>query len=149
MNRWRTVGHVAAVLLAGGLLVLAWWDWTYPGLLPALWRGEFTPGYAWRELIWSLAVGEVVGLGVWWVSAASHPGPSLPRVPSTLYPIAPQSKSPSQPAGPKRTQPLAVLLPSPHFSCRRSYSSLRCLITISCRPLHAYSPNLPPFALSH
>jgi uncharacterized membrane protein len=79
VNRWRTIGHVALVLLGGGLLALAWWDWAYPGLLPAMRRGERLFGYAWHRLIWALAIGEGVCLGVWWLSAAVQPDSRVER----------------------------------------------------------------------
>jgi len=60
---------VALVLLAGGILALAWWDWTYPGQIRAWWNGERVYRFYWRQLGWALLISEGVCLSLWVLSA--------------------------------------------------------------------------------
>jgi uncharacterized membrane protein len=78
------VANVAVVLLAGGVLALAWWDWTYQGMLPAWWHGERVYRYAWQRLAWAFIVGESICLGVWLLLAITHPGFSVARARAAL-----------------------------------------------------------------
>jgi uncharacterized membrane protein len=60
------------ILLAGAVLALAWWDWFYPGLIWAWWRGERIYRFFWRQLGLALVACESVCLGLWNLSARAR-----------------------------------------------------------------------------
>ncbi|MBN1640711.1 MAG: DUF2079 domain-containing protein [Anaerolineae bacterium] len=64
-NRMRVARQVLLILLAGAALALAWWDWTYPGLVPILWRGGQVYRYHGLRLLLGLLLAEAVCLLLW------------------------------------------------------------------------------------
>jgi hypothetical protein len=60
---------LALVALAAGTLAVAWWDWTFPGLVWQWWRGERLYPYFWHQLRWALAVSGGICLGLWGLGA--------------------------------------------------------------------------------
>jgi len=67
--RFRLWVFLALVLLGGGALALAWWDWTFPGRLLAWWNGERVYPFFWRQLGWMLAACEGLCLSLWLIGA--------------------------------------------------------------------------------
>jgi uncharacterized membrane protein len=70
-NRLQVWPLLTLPLLAGGLLALAWWDWTYQGQVLAWWHGERIYAFHQRQLVWMLLVAEVACLGLWLLSASA------------------------------------------------------------------------------
>jgi uncharacterized membrane protein len=73
LGRLRTPSLVL-VLLAGGILALAWWDCIYPNQVVAWWNGEPVYHFYVRRLAWALVLAEGLCLGLWLLSAVASPG---------------------------------------------------------------------------
>jgi uncharacterized membrane protein len=69
-NRLQVWPLLILPLLAGGVLALAWWDWTYQGQVLAWWHGERVYAFHQRQLMWMLLVAEGACLGLWLLSAS-------------------------------------------------------------------------------
>jgi uncharacterized membrane protein len=78
---------LALVALAAGTFALAWWDWTYPGLVWMWWQGERVYPFFWRQLRWALALSGGVCLGLWGLGALLASGRGG-RFPLSLSPAA-------------------------------------------------------------
>jgi uncharacterized membrane protein len=70
--RFRVLGSLVLVLLGGGILALAWWDWAYPSQIIAWWRDQRIYAFFWHQLGWALAVSECACLILWLTSAYVH-----------------------------------------------------------------------------
>lgn len=77
---------LALVALAAGTLAVAWWDWTFPGLVWQWWRGERLYPYFWRQLYRALALSSGICLGLWVLGAFVESRRSR-QVPSPLSPV--------------------------------------------------------------
>ncbi len=69
VRRWHVAASLALALLAGVALALAWWDWTYPGVVLELWwDADGVYGYFWQRMLWMLLAIEGACLGLWWTN---------------------------------------------------------------------------------
>ncbi|MBN1936311.1 MAG: DUF2079 domain-containing protein [Anaerolineae bacterium] len=59
-------------LLAGAILALAWWDWTYQGQIVLWWQEKPIYTLFQQRLIWTLFLFESVSLLLWWVSIRTN-----------------------------------------------------------------------------
>jgi uncharacterized membrane protein len=91
-NRYNISPFLALVLLAGGALALAWWDWAYPGQIVDWWNGDPVYRFYWRQLGWTLLVGEGICLSLWtlavYVGSRGSEAPVRAARPFLLGPLA-------------------------------------------------------------
>lgn len=80
-NRFPIWFFLACPLLAGAVLALAWWDWTYQGQILLWWQNKPIYTLLQQRLIWTLLAFECAALLLWWISlrADLDPEQGLPR----------------------------------------------------------------------
>ncbi|HUT18696.1 MAG TPA: DUF2079 domain-containing protein [Anaerolineae bacterium] len=97
-RRLRTLSPPALALLAGAVLALAWWDWTYPGWIEIWWHGGRVYRTFWLRLAWMVLAAAGLALALWWASSRARastpadgrgasPRPYLPFLLALLAPL--------------------------------------------------------------